>query len=246
MSEHSCVSAGGEEGSPETPATDRPAAKPSHVTWLGYVIPISIVLVASLAIFVGYRAERHAGYAGESDQGAISASINEERLYSDSLLQAQAAQTLYGQWLTLSQAGLEGANPWCEYSPSAVPDPALTQIVLSCELARTVQAADQPGYAQSGSFDISQYADDLQLANGFLVDIDNQTYLAAANQDRVAEGRMLAIGVTLSLALGLCTVAQLAYRRQWLAPHRYFSLWVAIPGWLISLVCVALVVTWGA
>ena len=175
-----------------------------------------------------------------------SASINEERLYSDSLLQAQAAQTLYGQWLTSSKAGLEGANPWCEYSPSAVPDPALTQIVLSCELARTVQAADQPGYAQSGSFDISQYADDLQLANGFLVDIDNQTYLAAANQDRVAEG--MDAGHRRDAVVGPGPLHRRpAYRRQWLAPHRYFSLWVAIPGWLISLVwrCL-LVVTWGA
>jgi hypothetical protein len=221
-------------------------ATPAHVRWLGYAIPISIVLVASLAIFVGYRAERHAGFAGESDQAAISASINEERLYSDALLHAQETQRNYEEWLTLSQEGFENLNPWCAPSGSAAPDPALTQTLLACELARTLQVFDLPGYAPSGSFNTSQYVDDLRTANSFDVDIDSGGHLDQASQERLAERHMLIIGMTLSLALGLCTVAQLAYRRQWFASQRYFSLWIAIPGWITAIVCVGLLVVWRA
>ena len=271
MSEQRNLETGEPNGTPEAaiadpaaailPAPDPPPAQPrsdpegtddtkqAHVTWLGYAIPISIVLVASLAIFAGYRAERHAGFAGEGDQAAISASINDERLYSDALMQAQEAQRSYEQWLTLSQAGLESANPWCTSSSSAASDPGLTQLVLSCELARTLQAADLPGYSSSsGSFDTSQYLDDFRAATILFtsMDIDSQTHLNQASQERLNERRMLVVGMTLALALGLCTLSQLAYRRQWVASRRYFSLWIAIPGWIAAFVCVGLLAAWRA
>jgi len=221
--------------------------RPRRVVWLGYAIPISIVLIASLAIFVGYRAERHAGFAGESDQGAITATLHNEQVFSDALLQAGEAQTDYQQWSVLNQAGLENADPWCEYTPSVLDDPAQAQIVLSCELARTLQAADLPGYGSSGAFDVTRYADDVQSADSyFFLETDAATYLDAADQERTAERRMLTVGVTLSLALGLCTVAEQAYRRQWRARHRYLSLWLAVPGWIATILCLALVFTWEA
>jgi hypothetical protein len=220
---------------------------PKRVKWIGYAIPISILLIASLAIFVGYRAERHAGRAAEFDQSAISASLNTQRVYSDSLLQADAAQSNYEQWLSLSQAGLEAKNPWCSHDPSIASDPALVQIVLSCELAQTLESADLPGYAQNGgSFNVLQYADDLQAANTFLIDTDSQGHLSQADQERQAERRMLAIGVTLTLALALTTIAQQAYRRRWRSKQRFFSLYLAVPGWVTAVVCVALVMIWRA
>jgi len=232
-------------GVPEPPGSNTGTRQ--HITWLGYAIPISIVLIASLAIFVGYRAERHAGFAGEADQGAISASLNYERVYADSLLLAQGAQTSYEQWLGLEQTGSTTSDPWCGSSSGAPSDPATTQLRLSCEVARSLQSADLPGYAGVyGTFNVTQYVDDVQAADGFSVDTTAGTYLDDASTQRDAERKMLAVGITLSLALALCTIAQQAYRRQWRAAHRYLPLYLAIPGWLTAVACLVLVATWKA
>jgi hypothetical protein len=242
------------EASPVT-APDAPAAtqevpkpKPGRVTWVGYVIPISIVLIASIGIFVGYRAERHAGAAAESDQAAISASLTAQRLYADSLVEAEGAQADYEQWADLEQAGLEQSNPWCNHDPTTAANFAYTEIIISCELAQAVASDNLPGYGQPKGFNVSQYSNDVQAVTPEFahVDTDSQGALTSADQDRVAERRMLAIGVSLSLALALCTIAQQAYRRQWRAGNRYLSLYLAVPGWIAALVCVALVVTWKA
>jgi hypothetical protein len=224
-----------------------PEPKPDRVTWIGYVIPISIVLIASLGIFVGYRAERHAGSAAESDQGAISASLNEQRLYSDAVLQAEGAQSNYAQWVALEQvARAEPSNLWCVHGPTTTESVAFVPIIVSCELALTIGSNDLPGYGQRQGFNVSQYAGDLQAANSFIVNTDTRGELTTAEQERVAERRMLAIGVTLSLALALCTIAQQAYRRQWRARNRSFSLYLAVPGWITAIACIALVATWRA
>jgi hypothetical protein len=230
---------------PPTGGPDKPGSKPDHVKWIGYAIPVSIVLIASLAIFVGYRAERHAGSAAESDQAAISASLNAQRLYTDSLFQAEAAQSNYEQWLSLHQGGFETENPWCSRDSSTV-NPAFVEIVVSCELARMLEQANVPGYAPRESFNVSQYAHDVEAASNFSIDTAAQTHVDAADQQRNDERRMLAIGVTLTLALALTTIAQQAYRRQWRPRRRYFSLYLAVPGWATAVVCVALVAMWRA
>lgn len=226
-------------GVPVEPESPQRAAP--RVRWLGYVIPISIVFIACFAVFVSYRAEHHAIDAAESDQGAIAATITSQRLYSDSVLDAESAQNGYEQWWTLGQAGLNVANPWCVTTPSIASQPASAQISISCELAQTLQSNDLPGYGRNGTFNVTKFAQDDQDAGSFFVDTDSRDALSASQSDRSVELRILFLGVALSLALGLSTIAQQAYRRQWVPARPYFPLYLALPAWAVSVACAVFV-----
>jgi hypothetical protein len=211
-----------------TPAEPRPApaesAEHRHEHGrLALFLALSIAVVSVLGAVVGWRAEVHASSASRYEQDAVAAAITGTELHSEAETQADAAQGNYEHYERLGDEADRLAA-----APCPVSNPT-TLIELDAEAACAMQQVfagyDDPAYVNSGAFDVSKYAQDVQKVESYSADSDPDKYETLAEDQRHHEDNMLYLSLGLVLSLALLTLARLG-------KNTSSRLILAVPGWL--------------
>jgi hypothetical protein len=256
MPPHGATQAPDEAREAPSPSPDRQDATPrarEGDSWLSFAIPISIAIIAILGAVVGYRIERHAANAAEFDHDALAASITTGSDESEAVAQANESELEHDRWLRLvSLAGVTAPHSsWtpaggCELRSYDTQSLIGANDAVACELQQVFAAYGSPSYdvaaapAQS-SFDVRQYVADVMAWDRFSADLGVGTYVTAANRDRHEELRVLLLSLALVAALALCTLAQLSHHRRFKLVR---PLWLAVPGWLITVAAAGCLLAW--
>ncbi|HEY2271518.1 MAG TPA: hypothetical protein VGH30_01985 [Jatrophihabitantaceae bacterium] len=191
---------------------------------LALIIALSIAIVSVLGAVVGWRAEVHAGRASRYEQDAVATTISAAELRSEADAEAAKAYSQYAHYVRLGNEANELLPGACSITDRR----NIIQIDAGVLCSTQVQFSGYggTGYVDSqGHFDVEKYAQDVQAGNATQNDVEPETYVLQAEDQRHHEDKMLYLSLFLVLALALLTLGRLGRTRT-------RQLVLAVPGWI--------------